>query len=238
MYDHSDLLMTTWADMTQPATLNLEWWDFHLYLCSLSSGWIQRWIFLLFRQCPLPEDLLFPVQKYSNRGVLCAEIFKLVFFVQNYSNQGVSCRNIQIRVFRAEILVRYRHALPSHARLTIWIVPNQTRLSQKILDSDFQTSPENGTKSMHYIIRGKFVISPCRKNCLILDPCSNITFSCRNITMWPAFTPTFLCRAIFRGCAEIFIFRRHIHLWHIIREHYQIWRFLYPWKRCYDLCWK
>ena len=30
--------------------------------------------------------------------------------------------------------------------------------------------------------------------------------------MWPAFTPTFLCRAIFRGCAEIFIFRRHIHL--------------------------
>ena len=28
------------------------------------------------------------------------------------------------------------------------------------------------------------------KNCLILDPCSNITFLCRNITMWPAFTPT------------------------------------------------
>ena len=42
--------------------------------------------------------------------------------------------------------------------------------------------------------------------------CRNISFSCRNITMWPAFTPIFLCRAIFRGCAEIFIFRRHIHL--------------------------
>ena len=33
------------------------------------------------------------------------------FVVQKYSNQGVSCRNIQIRVFRAEILVRYRYAL-------------------------------------------------------------------------------------------------------------------------------
>ena len=33
--------------------------------------------------------------------------------------------------------------------------------------------------------------------------------------MWPAFTPTFLCRAIFRGYAEIFIFRRYIHLWGI-----------------------
>ena len=42
--------------------------------------------------------------------------------------------------------------------------------------------------------------------------CRNITFSCRNITMWPAFTPTFLCRAIFRGCAKIFISGRHIHL--------------------------
>ena len=30
MYDHSDPLTTTWADMTQPATLNLEsWWGFH-----------------------------------------------------------------------------------------------------------------------------------------------------------------------------------------------------------------
>ena len=28
--------------------------------------------------------------------------------------------------------------------------------------------------------------------------------------MWPAFSATFLCRAIFRGYAEIFIFRRHI----------------------------
>ena len=33
--------------------------------------------------------------------------------------------------------------------------------------------------------------------------------------MWPAFTPTFLCRAIFRGYAEIFIFRRYIHLWYL-----------------------
>ena len=45
-----------------------------------------------------------------------------IFFVmQKYSNQGISCKYIQIRVFYAEILVRYRYALPSHARLTIWI---------------------------------------------------------------------------------------------------------------------
>ena len=43
------------------------------------------------------------------------------FFMQKYSNQGISCKYIQIRVFYAEILVRYRYALPSHARLTIWI---------------------------------------------------------------------------------------------------------------------
>ena len=104
---------------------------------------MQRCIYLFMWEFGFPQEFFFVVQKYSN--------------------QGVSCRNIQIRVFRAEILVRYRYALPSHARLTIWIGPNQTRLSQKILDSDFQTSPENGTKSMHYIIRGKFVISPCRK---------------------------------------------------------------------------
>ena len=49
------------------------------------------------------------------------------FFMQKYSNQGISCKYIQIRVFYAEILVRYRYALPSHARLTIWIGPNQTK---------------------------------------------------------------------------------------------------------------
>ena len=43
------------------------------------------------------------------------------FVMQKYSNQGISCKYIQIRVFYAEILVRYRYALPSHARLTIWI---------------------------------------------------------------------------------------------------------------------
>ena len=110
-------------------------------------------------------------QGISGRGVY---IYSCGNF-DSHKNFLLLCRNIQIRVFRAEIfksgyfVQKYwsgtvtRYALPSHARLTIWIGPNQTRLSQKILDSDFQTSPENGTKSMHYIIRGKFVISPCRK---------------------------------------------------------------------------
>ena len=129
-------------------------------------------MFCLLNICDVPQCLVLgPVSRGvyiyscgnldSHKNFFCrAEISKSGCFVQKYSNQGISCR---IRVFRAEILVRYRYALPSHARLTIWIGPNQTRLSQKILDSDFQTSPENGTKSMHYIIRGKFVISPCRK---------------------------------------------------------------------------
>ena len=43
------------------------------------------------------------------------------FVVQKYLNQGISCKYIQIRVFCAEILIRYRYALHSHARLTIWI---------------------------------------------------------------------------------------------------------------------
>ena len=43
------------------------------------------------------------------------------FLVQKYSNLGFSCRNIQIRVFRADILVMYRYALHSNVQLTIWI---------------------------------------------------------------------------------------------------------------------
>ena len=44
---------------------------------------------------------------------------RIFFVVLKYSNQGFLCKNIQIRVFCAEILVRYRCALPSHAQLTI-----------------------------------------------------------------------------------------------------------------------
>ena len=87
-------------------------------------------MFCLLNICDVPQCLVLgPV----SRGVYiysCGNLdsHKNFFFVvQKYSNQGVSCRNIQIRVFRAEILVRYRYALPSHARLTIWIGPNQTR---------------------------------------------------------------------------------------------------------------
>merc|ERR1712020_653553 len=88
-----------------------------------------------------------------------------------HKNFFFSCRNIQIRVFHAnifksrvfyaEILVRYRYALPSHARLTIWIGPNQMFILFQV-----PLINKNGTKSMHCIIRGKFVISPCRKSAL------------------------------------------------------------------------
>ena len=66
----------------------------------------------------------------THRDALPPEVYISIFVMQKYSNQGISCKYIQIRVFYAEILVRYRYALPSHARLTIWIGPNQTKLHQ------------------------------------------------------------------------------------------------------------
>ena len=51
----------------------------------------------------------------------------IFFLLQKYSNQGILCKYIQIRVFCAELLVRYRYAFASHARLTTWIGPNKTR---------------------------------------------------------------------------------------------------------------
>ena len=76
------------------------------------------------------------------------------------------CKYIQIRVFRAEILVRYRYALLSHARLSIWIRPNQ-RLCTWIQFSFFfwsLYSQKNGAKLTCCMIGGKLLISPCRKN--------------------------------------------------------------------------
>ena len=131
----------------------------------------------------------------------------MVFFpvVQKYSNQGVLCQNIQIRVFRAEILIRYRYALPSRAdyldRTKCNVYSFSGSIDQKKWDKI--NALYNQRQVCYFTVQ---------KKCFILDSCRNIAFSCRNITMWPAFTPTFLCRAIFRGCAEIFIFRRHIHL--------------------------
>ena len=57
-----------------------------------------------------------------------AEVNKIFFVVQKYSNQGISCKFIQIRVFRAEILVRHRYALPYVAQMNFLdqTKPNQT----------------------------------------------------------------------------------------------------------------
>ena len=95
----------------------------------------------------------------ATRFVFCrAEIFKLGFFVQIYSNQSVSCRNIgqvPLRVCQscaADYLDRTK--------------PNQTMMDALFIIFQVPLINKNGTKSMHCIIRGKFVISPCRKSAL------------------------------------------------------------------------
>ena len=119
--------------------------------------------------------------------------------VQKYSNLGFLCKYIQIRVFCAEILIRYRYALPSHARLTIWIGPNQTRLHQNAMFILFQVPliNKNGTKSMHCIIRGKFVISPCRKSALFWIHAVILLFHAEILPCGPPLLP--------HSCAEPFL---------------------------------
>ena len=104
----------------------------------------------------------------------------------------LSCRNIQIRVFRAEILVRYRYALPSHARLTIWIGPNAMFILFQV-----PLINKNGTKSMHCIIRGKFVISPCRKSALFWIHAVILLFHAEILPCGPPLLP--------HSCAEPFL---------------------------------
>ena len=85
-----------------------------------------------------------------------AEIFKSGYFMQIYSNQCVLCRNIgqvPLRVTQscaADYLDRTK--------------PNQTMIDALFILIQVPLINKNGTKSMHCIIRGKFVISPCRKS--------------------------------------------------------------------------
>ena len=68
-------------------------------------------MFCLLNICDVPQCLVLgPV----SRGVYIYSCGNL----DSHKNFFLSCRNIQIRVFRAEILVRYRYALHSHVRLT------------------------------------------------------------------------------------------------------------------------
>ena len=63
----------------------------------------------------------------SSHVVFATPTWFFPLVMQKYSKQGVLCRCIQIRVFCAEILVRYHYAIASHVWLTIWIRPNQTQ---------------------------------------------------------------------------------------------------------------
>ena len=129
--------------------------------------------------------------------------FPQEFFVvvQKYSNQGVSCRNIQIRVFRAEILVRYRYALrvtqSCAADYLDRTKPNQTMMDAMFILFQVPLINKNGSKSMHCIIRGKFVISPCRKSALFWIHAVILLFHAEILPCGPPLLP--------HSCAEPFL---------------------------------
>ena len=172
--------------------------------------WRQRCIYLVMWAHVWPQDLFFLLQKYSNQGILC--------------------KYIQIRVFCAEILVRYRYALPSHARLTIWIGPNQTRLHQNAMFILFQVPliNKNGTKSMHCIIRGKFVISPCRKSALFWIRAVILLFRAEILPCGPPLLPH-SCAEPFLGVVQKYSFRGDIFTsatWSVYRySHWPVFSF-------------
>lgn len=109
------------------------------------------------------------------------------FLVLKYSIWSVSCRNIHIMVYCAKILVRYRYMLHEN-EANQWIT---CRFS-------------------------KFLIQLCKKKRFLWGFVLKYYFfggSCRNITVPRYWASEVLCRALFRGCAEILVLGRNIHLW-------------------------
>ena len=108
------------------------------------------------------------------------------FFVQKYSIWSVLCRNIHIMVYCEKILVRYRYMLHEN-EANQWIT---CRFS-------------------------KFLIQLCKKKRFLWGFVLKYYFfggSCRNITVPRYWASEVLCRALFRGCAEILVLGRNIHL--------------------------
>ena len=118
-----------------------------------------------------------------------AEIFKSGCFVQKYSNQGISCRNIgqvPLRVTQscaADYLDRTK--------------PNQTMMDAMFILFQVPLINKNGSKSMHCIIRGKFVISPCRKSALFWIHAVILRFHAEILPCGPPLLP--------HSCAEPFL---------------------------------
>ena len=111
----------------------------------------------------------------------------LIFFVLKYSILSVPCRNFHILVYCAKILVRYRYMLH-----------------------------ENEANQLITCRFSKFLIQLCKKKRFLWGFVLKYYFlggSCRNITVPRYWASEVLCRALFRGCAEILVLRRNIHLW-------------------------
>ena len=106
--------------------------------------------------------------------------------MQKYSIWSVSCRNIHIMVYCAKILVRYRYMLH-----------------------------ENEANQLITCRFSKFLIQLCKKKRFLWGFVLKYYFfggSCRNITVPRYWASEVLCRALFRGCAEILVLGRNIHL--------------------------
>ena len=150
---------------------------------------MQRWIYLVM----WPQVFFLSWRNIQVR-VFRANIFKSECFVQKYWSGTVTRYSVMRGcLFGSDQTKYYVHGCNFHSFSGPFIHKKWAKIDE-LYD------------------RRQVSYFTMKKKCIFWVLCRNITFSCRNITMWPAFTPTFLCGAIFRGCAKIFISGRHIHL--------------------------
>ena len=146
------------------------WSYVHILQVQVPSG--QRCIYLVMWPHSWPQDFFFH-----------AEIFKSGYFMQIYSNQSVLCRNI------GQVPLRVTQSCAADYLDRTWM--------QCLFFFQVPLINKNGTKSMHCIIRGKFVISPCRKSALFWIHAVILLFHAEILPCGPPLLP--------HSCAEPFL---------------------------------
>ena len=147
--------------------------------------------------------------------------------MQIYSNQSVLCRNIgqvPLRVTQscaADYLDRTKPnqtppecPAPSLGNGNTWMAWEKCIRRKKDMDAMFilfqvPLINKNGTKSMHCIIRGKFVISPCRKSALFWIHAVILLFHAEILPCGPPLLPH-SCAEPFLGVVQKYSFRGDI----------------------------
>ena len=125
----------------------------------------------------------------------------LIFFVQKYSVLSVPCRHFHILVYCAKILVRYRYMLHGHHNLLFGF-------DQCLWNASLSHGKMRQNNELHADL-ASFLLNCARKKHFLggfVQKCHFFWGLCRNITVPSYCTSGVLCRAFFRGCAEILIF--------------------------------